>query len=112
MNIRGLYSYLEFMEDMSDEYIQISIDTMIKKDKLNINGDKLIELKKLLNLLLENFGSINTKSFNGYSMLPKFSIVWNKYFLIGIVRSYFDEYFEVVNTDNMYNKTDYIIRRV
>jgi hypothetical protein len=112
MNIGGLYSYLQFMEDMSDEYVQVDIDKMVKIEKINLDNIKINEIKKTIDLILNNFGEINTDKFNGYSLFPKISYTWNKYLLVGIIRSYLSDFFDIINTENMYNKTDFVIRRI
>ena len=112
MNIGGLYSYLEFMDDMSDEYVQINIDTMIRKEKLGITQEQLLQLNQLLDLIFDKYNELDTSIFKGYQMLPKMPVPWNKYLLIGIIRSYFDEQFEIENKNNMYNNTDFVIRRL
>ena len=112
MNIGGLYSYLEFMDDMSDEYVQINIGTMVKKEKLGITSEQLSQLNQLLNLIFDKYNELDTSIFKGYQMLPKISVSWNKYLLIGIIRSYFDEKFEIENKNNTYNNTDFVIRRL
>ena len=112
MNIGGLYSYLTFMEDMSDDYVQINIDTMIRKDKFKITNEQIQRIEKLIDLILDNYKCISTENFNGYAMLPKLEMPWNKYLLIGIIRSFLDERFQVENTVNSYNKTEFIIRRI
>lgn len=111
MNIRGLYSYLSFMEDMSDEYVQYNIETMIKKDKFDISINELVQIDNLLKLMIERFNKIDTTSFSGYMMLPKLKYHWNKYLLVGIIRSYFPNEYEIENTSNFYDQTDFIIRR-
>ena len=112
MNIGGLYSYLEFMDDMSDEYVQIDVDTMVKKEKLGITANQLAELSKLLDLIFDKYNELDTSVFKGYQMLPKMPIAWNKYLLIGIIRSYLDEKYEIENKNNMYNNTEFVIRRL
>lgn len=112
MNIGGLYSYLEFMEDLSDSYVQINIDTMIKKDKLQLNENQILELEKMIDLIIDRFEVIDTSTFRAFHVLPNIKMSWNKYLLIGIVRSYLDQSFEITNTNNVYRKTDFIIRRV
>ena len=111
MNIRGLYSYLSFMEDMSDEYVQYNIETMIKKDKFDISTNELVQIDNLLKLMIERFNKIDTTTFSGYMMLPKLKYHWNKYLLVGIIRSYFPNEYEIENTSNFYDQTDFIIRR-
>lgn len=112
MNIGTLYSYLEFMENMSEEYVQVDIDEMVKIEKLNLNSIMLNDIRKTIDLILDNFDLIDTSKFNGYSLLPKISYVWNKYLLIGIIRTYFSDYYEIKNTENMYNNTEFEVRRV
>lgn len=112
MNLRDLYSYLEFMEDQSDNYVQINVDTMVSKTKFALSEENYKDIEKMLELIFARFDEIDTRKFNGYAMLPKFNYVWNKYLLAGIIRSFFDETYEVNNTQNVYDETDFIIRRI
>lgn len=112
MNITGIYNYLQFMEDMSDDYVQIDINTMLKKDKLDISSYELENIKKSVDLILNNFSIINTENFKGYSLLPKIRYVWNKYLLIGILRTFYSDDYEIVNTGNKYSNTDFEVRRL
>lgn len=109
MNIRNLYSYLAFMEDMSDDFVQINIETMIKKNKLNISEENLKELDYLLTLILERFGKLDTRQFNGYQMFPKIEYNWNQYLLAGVVRTFLSHKYTVENTSNFFNETYFII---
>lgn len=109
MNIRGLYSYLAFMEDMSDEFVQVNIETMVKKSKINIDQKKLDEIQSLIELIIKRFGKLDTRQFNGYQMFPNMEYHWNKYLLVGIVRTYLSDRFTIDNTTNFYNDTDFII---
>ena len=112
MNLSGLYSYLQFMEDMSDDYVQIGVDTMQKKSCFNLTASQLNQIKKAIDLILKNFGNINTKQFKGYSLLPKIQYSWNKYLLVGIIRTFYSDEYEIINTTNTYSNTDFEIRRI
>lgn len=112
MNIRNVYSYLDFMEEQSDNFVQVNIDTMISKEKFDISESNLKEVEKMLELIFSRFESIDTRKFNGYAMLPKLKYLWNKYLLVGIIRSYLDEFYEIENTEATYDTTDFIIRRI
>lgn len=112
MNITGIYNYLQFMEDMSDDYVQIDISTMLKKEKLDISSSELENFKKSIDLILNNFGNINTESFKGYSLLPKIKYGWNKYLLVGILRTFYSDDYEIINTGNKYSNTDFEVRRL
>ena len=102
---------MSFIEDLSDEYVQISKDGMIKKDKFNISEENLLKIKELVDLMLKN-NNLKTEEFNGYFMLPKLDRPWNKYMLVGIIRSYFRDEYEIENTTRYYDTTDFIIRRI
>ena len=112
MNITGINNYLQFMEDMSDDYVQIDISTMLKKDKLDIDLTELENIKQAVDLILNNFTIINTKKFKGYSLLPKIKYRWNKYLLIGILRTFYSDNYEIINTGNKYSNTDFEVRRL
>jgi hypothetical protein len=111
MNLGGLSSYLNFMDDLSDEYVQVSKDSMIKKEELQLTQEQLEKFEKFIDLLLKN-KELKMDDFDGYFMLPKLNRGWNKYLLIGIIKTYFKEKYEIQNTTNFYDTTDFIIRRV
>lgn len=111
MNIGGLYSYLSFMEDMSDNFVQVNIETMVRKDKFEMTAEQAKEFEDLISLIIGRFEQIDTRLFNGYQMLPKLKYHWNKYLLVGVVRSFLSDKYEVINTENSYDLTDFIIRR-
>ena len=111
MHIGGLYSYMNFMEDLSDEYVQINKDSMMKIEKFEISEDKLEKIKDFVDLLLKG-KDFRTDNFDGYFMLPKLNKPWNKYLLIGIIRSYFKDEYEIENTSKFYDTTEFIVRRI
>ena len=111
MNLGIIYSYLNFMEDMSENYVQFNKDSMIKKENLNISEKQLSKIHEFLTMAITEKG-LQTNNFDGYFMLPKLEKTWNKYLFVGIIRSYFNEEFEIENTTNYYDTTDFIIRRI
>ncbi len=112
MNIAQIGNTTEFIDKVSNDFVQIDVDTMIKKEKLNISDFQLNEIKKVLDLILNNYEEINTKHFEGYVVLPKLLIAWNKYLLVGIIKTYLSNYFKIEYTDRYYHITDFIIRRI
>ena len=96
---------------MSSDFVQINIDSMISTDIFEISKEELSEIDGIIRILLRN-GIINTKSFKGYPLFPKLKYIWNKYLLIGIIRTFMSDKYEVENTESHYDKTDYIIRSV
>ena len=71
----------------------------------------LLKIKELIDLILKT-NDLKTEEFNGYFMLPKLNRPWNKYLLVGIVRSYYRDEYEIENTAKFYDQTDFIIRRI
>lgn len=110
MNLAGISSYTKFMDELSDEYVQINIDSMIRKEELHINQEQLNKIEEFMDLVLKS-NELKTAEFDGYYFLPKISRVWNKYLLVGIIKTFFKEKYEVKNTTKFYDTTDFIIRR-
>ena len=111
MNFRQLYSYLNFMEDMSESFVQINRDSMIKKEKLNLTNEELKKIHDFVEMIVGK-NELRLDNFDGYFMLPKIEKPWNKYLLVGIIRSYFNDEFEIENTAKYYYATDFIVRGI
>lgn len=111
MNAGNIYSYLMFMDSMSDNFVQVDLDKMVKKEYVGLTEENIRNIKKIIKLLINNFGEIDTRTFNGYSMFPKLKYDWNKYLLAGIVRTFLSDDYTVDYTDNTYRTTEFIIRR-
>lgn len=112
LSLRGLYSYLDFMEDLSDTFVQVGLDSMVKKETLGIDDNFLKQLTHTLNLIFTRFNELKLANFTGYSLLPKLERKWNKYLLVGIIRTYLNDNYEIENTDSTYDTTDFIIRKI
>lgn len=112
MSIRGLYSHSRFMDELSDDYVQINIDTMVKKEKVGVTNDLLKEFEDIFRLIFSNCDIVDTRNFNGYAILPKFNYGWSKHLLAGIIRTFLSDKYEVENTESTYDTTDYIIRKL
>lgn len=112
LSLRVLYSYLEFMENMSEDYVQVEIDTMVRKELIGASLDFINEFRKTINLLLNSYECIDTRKFKGYVVFPNLKYRWNKYLLAGVVRTFFAGEFTVENTNSTYDVTDFIIRKI
>ena len=112
LSLRGLYSYLEFMEDMSDDYTQVNVDTMVKKELLGVTDNFIKEFSEMFSLIFSKSEIVDTRKFNGYMLLPSLEYKWNKYLLVGVIRTYFNDVYEVENTSKFYNYADFIIRKI
>jgi hypothetical protein len=109
--LRSLYSYLDFMEEMSDDFVQVSKDKMIRKDILNISDNDINKIENILNGLIKFKPVIDEGLIKNFSYFPKLNILWDYYLLIGIIRSYFDDKFEVMNEGTMYDKVKFTFKK-
>lgn len=91
MHLKKLDNYLQFFEEISDDYIQTNESKLVKKDKLDIDPEVLDKIKNELTYYLESYCIIDSESYAGYNVFPSINIVWNKYLLLGLCRTYFKE---------------------
>ena len=109
MHFKKIDSILKFFVAISEQYVQVSIDTLIDKDLLNISDDLVEKIRKEIVYYINSFGPIETSKYVGYSVLPSIELKWNKYLLIGIVRTFLNDELKIEYTEKAYNKTDFII---
>lgn len=113
MNMSGnIFSYLEFMEDLSSlGYVQINKGTMLKKQLLEqkVSMESINKIDNIMSLILERRESLNTQLFNGYHIFPDVGYKWSKYLLVGILRTYFNDKYNIDYTANFYDTTDFVI---
>lgn len=111
IHMRGLDDTLNFMISLADRFVQISINEMWKKEVLNISDMQLKSITDILDFYLDSFGPIDTRIYNAYYEFPRLSIGWNKYLLVGIIRTYLNDKYSIENTKINYDTTDFIIRK-
>ena len=70
MNLGSIQSYLNLMDDLSDEFIQINKDGMAKKEELNITNEQLKKIEEFLDMVLKN-KELKLDDFDGYFILPR-----------------------------------------
>ena len=95
MHLKKLMNYLGFFIDISDDYVQIDQEKAIRKETFDLDDDKLDVIEKELKYYIKSFGSIFSESYAGYSSLPNVGKIWNKYLLLGIVRTYLNDAFKI-----------------
>lgn len=109
MHLKRLDNYMSFIEDISDSFVQIDEETLVSKEKFGLNTITIEELKKEISFYINSFGPINSESFAGFNSLPKMRYEWNKYLLMGIVRTYLFDSFSVKTSGANYKNISYII---
>lgn len=112
MSIRHLKAE-EIYEITSEQFLQIDKDTVIKKEKACLNKYELEVISKCIKLHIDNYKVLKFSKFTSYINLPKLKYNWNKYLLLGIVRSFFKNTFSIIqiNKSNNYLNLEFKIRR-
>ena len=107
MHLKKLDNYLLFIDDSASDYVQVEEDKMIRKESLGIPTDLLERIKKELSFYLESYGSIDSETYVGYSTLPSLGVGWNKYLLLGLCRSFFNDIITIKYEGKQYKNLSY-----
>lgn len=109
MHLDKLDNYLKFINECGDKFVQVSMERMVRKDILNIKEDKIDKIKQTLTYFINSFGVVNSINYCGYSSLPEIGAKWNKYLLLGIVRSYLRDIFKIDYIGDTYRTLEFKI---
>ena len=109
MHLKPVNNYVEFMEMCSEYYVQIDADKMVSKESMEIEPDALYKIQKEIAFYIKSFGKITVDSYKDYDSLPSLIYKWNPYLLVGILRTYLNDYFEVKSSGGNYKSTEYTI---
>ncbi len=109
MHLKKLMNYPTFFVDISDDYVQVDQERAIKKEVFDLDEDKLDKIEKELICYIKSFGSIDSETFAGYSSLPNIGRMWNKYLLLGVVRSYLNDTFKIDYSNGTYKTFTFTI---
>jgi len=112
MHLKKPDSYLNLLKDCSEDYVQVDIDQMVRKEVIDITNDSINKIDYEISFYIKSFGNIDAEKYNDYGNLPSLDYEWNRYLLIGIVRSYLSNKYHIQYTSNSYLKTNFIIIRI
>ncbi len=113
----GMYkqqSYEKIIDKLNDDFVRVGATEMVKKEKFNISEEKLKEIDRSLKFYLKNNNVLDTSKIKKYVMFPSLGeYQWNKYLLTGIIKTYFNDCYEIENYKEKAKEREinYIIRR-
>lgn len=107
MHLKHIPNYLDFIKSLSDEYVQIDKQTLVRKNIIGLDENVINSIKKELSFYIQSFGTIDSAAYNGYSSLPTLEYKWNKYLLVGIVRAFLNDTFAIKDNGKQYDKAEY-----
>ena len=111
MHLKNYSSYLDFMIEKSDKFIQIDESNCIKKEKLRISNNEIIKIQNDLDYYINSFGPVDSRRFINFDGFPYVGYNWTKYLLVGIVRGFLNEQYIIEYTSSNNTRTEFIIRR-
>ena len=109
MHLKKLDNYMMFIENISDSFVQVDVERLISIKKFFIPSNTINLLKKEIRFYIDSFGVINSDNFLGYESLPKLNYEWNKYLLLGIIRTFLSDVFSIETAGVNYKKISYKI---
>lgn len=109
LNIKNLNSYLALMDSFATNFVQIDSDTMVKKEKFKV--EDINKFSQILENYFKTHDRINTMNFKDYAEFEVLNFNWNKYLLVGLIRTFCSDEYSIIETNKKYNLTDFIIKK-
>ena len=111
MHIKRISNYLAFIIDSSEDYVLIGQGMLKKKSLLDIDDSYLSELADALSFYINSYGTIDSRTYKGYSSLPKpkNNQQMDKNLLFGLSLSYLKDRFDVECLGGKYKDFEYLI---
>ena len=109
MHLEKLMNYLTFFVDISYDYVQVEQERAFRKEVFDLDEDKLDKIENELIYYIKSFGSIDSETFDGHSSLPNIGRMWNKYLLLGVMRSYLNDTFKIDYSNDTYKTFTFTI---
>ena len=109
MHLKKIMNNLGLFIDISDDYVQVDQERAIKKEIFDLDEDKLDKIEKEVRYYIKSFGQINSETYADYSSLPNVGRTWNKYLLLGIVRTYLNDAFKIEYSSGTYKTFTFTI---
>ena len=112
MHVKRIKNYLSFIVECSEDYVLVEQGTLKKKSLLDIGGPYLTKLSDALSFYINSFGTIDSRTYKGYSSLPQPNInqPMDKTLLFGLVLSYLKDEYDVEIQGEKYTDFDFLIK--
>ena len=111
MNIRPISNFLKLVGKLKENFLQVDMDILVNLKYFTPNSDNLEKIQWNLGLLTEKNSEIPLSKITRFHTFPNLDFQWNQYLIAGLVRTFFNHLYDLENTHNQYNKTNFIIKR-
>lgn len=94
---------------MGEKFIQVEQQKMIKIANFKISSSMLFRVEQIMKYLLKKTPVFDLATIKNFSTFPQVSFPWNEYLLIGIIKTYLKDEFEIKTIGSMYDKVKHYI---
>jgi|GEM_PF-6071361 len=109
----GNFSFIGFMDSLSDDFVLVDRYTAVRKDKFLISEAQLDKVRNMFLMFVRTRGEFDSKDTAALSYFPQIIAGYdlNAYLLLGIVQTFLSEYFSV-EIEAFGMTVNYIIKEV
>lgn len=102
MHIR-IMNYSALLDDLSEEFLRIDDDLLMRKDKLELSEETIDKIEKVLLALMGQARYISSRVLSDFFFFPNVGVKWTPFLLISIIKSFGKQVKVIdINTDYRY----------
>ncbi len=105
---RGAISIGALLDEISDEFIRIDSDVLLRTDRLNLPEDTIKNIEEITLVLVGSQGYLAVKKDSDFMFYPDIDIKWNQFLLVSIVK-YYCKRLKIINTATDYRYLNEVI---
>ncbi|MDH7578820.1 MAG: sigma factor-like helix-turn-helix DNA-binding protein [Bacillota bacterium] len=105
---KGNFSVSVLLDDISDEFIRVDSDLLIRKDRLDLSEDIIECIEETTLALIGDTGYLSVKKIIDYMFYPDIGVKWTPFLLVSVVK-YFCKRLKIINTAADYRYLNEVI---
>lgn len=109
IHIGHLDSKKQLFDITALDYVEVDADRIVSKEKLQLTAETLELIAHELKLAIGERKEMPIDDFRGFWLLPQLEYDWNKYLLMGIIRSYLSETFLLKEVGTIYSDSQFYV---
>ena len=108
-NIRGgNISVSSLLDDISDEFIRVDSDLLIRKDRLVLSEGVMENIEETTLALIGDTGYLSVKKMDDYIFYPDIGVKWSPFLLVSLIK-HFSKKLKIINSTADYRYLNEII---
>lgn len=102
------FSVVLLLDDISDEFIRVDRDLLIRKNRLHLSKDVIESIEGTTMALVGKTGYLSVKKIVDYLLYPDIGVKWTPFLLVSIIK-YYCKQLRIVNAASDYRYVNEII---